>query len=134
MSRFENTPVNQRVIFLPQCLRSLECKAKTTEDGIICISCGKCNIGPFKKEAEKAGYKVFIAPGSSLIKNILKKYKFKAVLGVACEPELKEGIKMMKKHNIAVLTVTLLKDGCVNTQVDWEKVKEALHFSATKTP
>ena len=126
-SLFENTPVSQKVIFLPQCLRSTECKAKTTEDGIICVNCGKCGIGPFKKEAESIGYKIFIAPGSSLIKNILKKYKFKAALGVACEPELKEGIKMMKKNNIAVLTVTLLKDGCVNTEVDWEKVRQVLN-------
>ena len=126
MTKFENIPINQRVIFLPQCLRSLECKAKTPEDGIICENCGKCGIGPFKKEAESLGYKIFIAPGSSLIKNILKKHKFKAALGVACGPELKEGIKMTKKHHIAVLTVPLLKDGCVNTKVDWNRVRKAV--------
>ena len=72
---FRDIPANQKVIFLPQCLRSLDCKAKTTEDGVICINCGKCSIGPFKKEAESFGYKVFIAPGSSLVKNIVKKFK-----------------------------------------------------------
>ena len=95
---FRDIPANQKVIFLPQCLRSLDCKAKTTEDGIICINCGKCSIGPFKKEAESFGYKVFIAPGSSLVKNIVKKYKFRATLGVACIPELKEGVRIMKKQ------------------------------------
>ena len=124
--KFENIPINQKVIFLPQCLRSTECKAKTTKDGIICVNCGRCNIGPFKKEAEKLGYRVFIAPGASLIKNIVKRYKFKAALGVACLPELKEGIKIMKEHNIITSTIPLLKDGCVNTKVDWKKVRKAV--------
>ena len=124
--KVKDIPADQKVIFLPQCLRSLDCKAKTTEDGIICINCGKCRIGPFKKEAEYLGYKIFIAPGSSLIKNILKRHKFKAALGVACKPELKEGIKMMKEQGIATITIPLLKDGCVSTKVDWEKVRKAV--------
>jgi len=123
---FRDIPANQKVIFLPQCLRSLDCKAKTTEDGIICINCGKCSIGHFKKEAESFGYKVFIAPGSSLVKNIVKKYKFRATLGVACIPELKEGVRIMKKQGILTLSIPLLKDGCVNTKVDWNRVRKAV--------
>jgi len=122
-TEFRGIPFSERAIFIPHCLRHKECKAERSIEGIICINCGRCNIGSFKKEAEALGYRVFIVPGASIIKKIIEKYKFKAVLGVACLPELKQGIELMKKRGIAALAVPLLKDGCVDTKVDWNKVK-----------
>ena len=124
--KFKETPYKDKIIFLPQCLRDPECKAKTTEEGIIYLGCGKCNIAGFKKEAEKLGYKLFIVPGSSIVKTLIKKYKPKAVLGVACLPELKEAMIMVKKHKIAAQGVLLSKDGCVNTEVNWKKLRDII--------
>ena len=47
----------EKLIFLPHCLRSPECKAALGDQGYICISCGKCKIGSFRKKAEEKGMK-----------------------------------------------------------------------------
>jgi len=116
--------MNEKIIFLPHCLRNQDCKARLEADGYKCLNCGKCGIGKFKKKTEELGFKVFIVPGASIIKKIMKKYTSpEIVIGVACGPELKEGIALMKKHGIKTKTLQLLKDGCVNTEVDWKKLK-----------
>lgn len=123
---FKKIPYNERAIFLPHCLRNKDCPAKTTDEGVQCISCGKCNIHKIKEYAESLGYRVFIVPGASLVKNLVKKYKPKAAIGVACGPELEESLKFAPKIGIIPQCVSLLKDGCVETEVDWDKVKEAI--------
>lgn len=124
LKEFEDTPNKNKAIFLPQCLRNRDCPANVSKEGFECINCGKCNIGKFKKDAEQAGYRVFIVPGGSMVKNILDKNDFKAVFGVACNPELEQAFGMMKDGKIISLYVPLLRDGCVETDVDWRKVRE----------
>lgn len=116
--------MNKKIIFLPHCLRNRECKAELKWDGYKCINCGKCNIGKFKKKAEELGYKVFIVPGASMIKKIMKEHTSpEIVIGVACGPELEGGVALMEKHGIKTKTLQLLKDGCVDTEVDWNKLR-----------
>ena len=126
LEKFKSTPNHEKAIFLPQCLRSPQCKARISPEGFLCINCGKCRIGKFKQKAQLLGYKVFILPGASCIKNIIKKYRFTFVLGIACQPELLSGIKLMEKNNIPSIGIRLLNDGCVNTQVDWSLVYEVV--------
>ncbi len=126
--KFSQVPPNERTIFFPQCLRNLKCPARTGEEGIYCINCGKCGIGEIKKEAEKLGYKVFIAPGSSLIKRMVKKYKPKAVLGIGCSMEVKEGTALIEAYGIPVQAVALLRGGCVNTRVDCYKLLKTIYL------
>ena len=116
-----------KVIFLPHCLRVKGCKAELTAQGYKCVSCGSCGIAEFLKEAESKGYKVFIVPGGSMIKKILKDIPNpEKVIGVACDVELKEGHELMKKMKIKSDSLKLSKDGCVNTEVDFEKLKKML--------
>jgi len=123
---FLKTPADQRFIFMPQCVRSTECPAKLTPEGIKCKDCGRCNIGEAKKVAEGLGYKFFIVPGSSFIKRIIKKYKPRAVVGVGCQMEIKEGLDLCHSHAVPAQGVPLLKSGCVATTLDWEKFYEAI--------
>lgn len=127
--RFERTPYDQRAMFIPQCLRSPSCPAPLTPEGIRCLNCGKCGIGGIKEEAESLGYQVFISPGSSLVKRMVKKYRPKAVLGVGCPMEVKEGTAKMASYGLPVQGVLLERDGCVDTRIEvtrlLEKVKSA---------
>lgn len=116
-----------KLVFLPHCLRSSDCPSKLGKYGYELVSCGRCNVCTFKKFAEEKGYSVFIVPGASMIKKILVDYPNpEIVIGVACDAELKEGIDMMKKAKINSKGLKLLKDGCVNTEVDFEKLKNML--------
>jgi len=123
-SDFERIPVAERAIFLPQCLRSSRCPAHLTPEGLKCRSCGQCTIGEVRLLLEKMGYQVFVVPGSSFIKRMTKKYHPKAMIGVGCLPEVKEGIDMADKMGLVVMGVVTLKEGCVETIVNWTDVYE----------
>lgn len=128
---FKEMDTADKILILPHCLRHRECMAKLESSGLQCISCNKCVIGFLKNNAEKLGYKVFIIPGSTFLKKIIEKNKFKAVLGVACYQDLNLG--MMKLSKFSCQGVPLLKDGCVNTKVDSKAVLDKMGVKLKKT-
>jgi hypothetical protein len=121
---FEAVPVPDRAIFLPQCLRSAKCPAHLTPEGIKCKCCGLCMIGYWLPVLEKMGYRVFSVPGSSFIKRMVRKYRPKAIIGVGCLGEVKEGLEMADKLGLISMGVVTLKEGCVETLLDWEMLIE----------
>lgn len=123
-NNISNIPKDKIAIFLPHCLKSRDCPAKMGDKGLECINCGRCGIGPFRKKATNAGFKVFIVPGGSMVKKIIENNDFQAVIGVACTVELAQAYDMLEKKDIISLSVPLSKDGCVDTEVDWKEVEE----------
>lgn len=124
--KFLRVPYGERFIFMPQCVRSTECPAKLTPEGIKCVGCGRCNVGAAKKYAEDLGYRFFIVPGSSFIKRIMKKYRPRAIVGVGCQMEIKEGLDLCHSYDIPALGVPLTQSGCVSTTLDWEQFYDKL--------
>ncbi len=121
---FEKVPPAGRAVFLPQCLRSSRCPAHLTPEGLMCRNCGQCPIGKSHLVLERLGYRVFVVPGSSFIKRMVKKYRPGAIIGVGCLTEVKEGIDMADKMGLAVMGVVTEKEGCVETLVNWADVYE----------
>jgi len=119
---FEAIPVQERAVFLPQCLRSSTCPANLTPEGLRCVKCGQCTVASALKTLELLGYRLFIVPGSSFIKRMVKKYHPKAIVGIGCLSEVKEGIDMADKMGLVAIGVVTLKEGCVETAVNWEDV------------
>ena len=124
MSRksFEVIPVGDRAIFFPQCLRSAKCPANLSPEGLKCINCGQCTVTEAIRMLELLGYRLFIVPGSSFIKRMVKKYHPKAIIGVGCLSEVKEGLDMSDKLGLVALGVVTEREGCVETSVNWEDV------------
>jgi len=122
---FRNAPVSGKIVFLPQCLRECNtCKARIGKSGYECVGCSsKCKARKIKDYAESLGYRVFIVPGGSMISNIVKKFRPKAILGIACKKEL---VTAFDELNTPGQGVELLRDGCVNTDVDMEGIKKLL--------
>lgn len=121
---FSKIPINERAIFFPQCLRSAKCPAHLTPEGLKCVNCGQCSVGEATTNLQKMGYRIFIVPGSSFIKRMVKKYRPKAIIGVGCLSEVKDGIDMADKMGLLVMGVVTLKEGCVETLVSWQDVYE----------
>jgi hypothetical protein len=121
---FERIPVSERAVFIPQCLRSSKCPAHLTPEGLKCRSCGQCTVGEARMILEKLGYRIFIVPGSSFIKRMVKKYHPKALIGVGCLAEVKEGIDMADKIGLVAMGVVTIKEGCVETLVNWTDIYE----------
>ena len=123
-TEFSRIPVAGRAVFMPQCLRSSHCPAHLTPEGLKCCACGQCSVGEANSILEKMGYRIFIVPGSSFIKRMVKKYRPKAIIGVGCLSEVKEGVDMADKMGLLVMGVVTLKEGCVETIVNWPDVYE----------
>ncbi len=121
---FAAIPVRERAIFFPQCLRSSRCPAHLTPEGLMCRNCGQCPIGRERLLLEQLGYKIFIVPGSSFIKRMVQQYHPKAIIGVGCLSEVKEGIEMSDKIGLVALGVVNFKEGCVETTTNWDEVFE----------
>ena len=122
---FAEIPVGERAVFLPQCLRSASCPADLTPEGLRCKRCRRCTVGEAMDMLEGLGYRVFIVPGSSFIKRMVKKYRPRALIGVGCLAEVKEGLEMADRLGLVCLGVVTLKEGCVETLVDWSSLYEA---------
>jgi hypothetical protein len=121
---FERIPVSERAVFIPQCLRSSGCPAHLTPEGLKCRNCGQCSVGEARRLLEKLGYRIFIVPGSSFIKRMVKKYHPKAIIGVGCLAEVKEGIDMADKIGLVAMGIVTIKEGCVETLVNWVDIYE----------
>ncbi|MEI8330163.1 MAG: DUF116 domain-containing protein [Methanomicrobiales archaeon] len=123
-TEFSRIPVTSRAVFVPQCLRSSRCPAHLTPEGLKCCACGQCSVREAHSILEKMGYRIFIVPGSSFIKRMVKKYHPKAIIGIGCLSEVKEGIDMADKMGLLVMGVVTLEEGCVETIVNWPDVYE----------
>ena len=111
-----------RVIFLPQCMRHPNCKARCDPlIGYECKMCGLCDIGTICKVAGEKNFDVYVIPGGSFVKKIIKTRRPESCIGVACCPELSESMQGASPFMV-VQGVSLLKDGCYNTKVDVEEV------------
>lgn len=119
---FYAIPVSERVVFIPHCLRSNKCPAHLHDEGLKCRECGLCRVGEGKRFLEALGYRVFIIPGSSFIKRMIKRYHPKAIIGIGCLMEVKEGLEMANQVDIIAMGVVNLSDGCVETTADWDQV------------
>ena len=132
--KMEDINFNERILLISHCLRpSKYCKAKISSTGLVCSdSCANnCVIGQLRKAAEKLGYKgVCIAPGGRLAIKFIEEKQPKGIIAIACKKELQEGIEAINQLKVknklngndpVVTTIPLLKDGCVDTEVNFEE-------------
>ncbi|MCQ1536033.1 DUF116 domain-containing protein [Methanosarcina sp. KYL-1] len=118
---------DRRVVFLPQCLRHPNCKARCDPvHGYECKRCGLCDIAKVCEAGDMYNFKIFVIPGGSFVKKIFKEYGPKACLGVACYNELSES--MQEVSFIPVQGVLLLKDGCFNTEANIEEIIQKMEL------
>jgi hypothetical protein len=114
-----------RIILAPHCMRAMDCPAHSTENGIQCISCGKCVFARLGRDAQKYGYRLFIITGSSFVKHVLKDHTIDGALLIACDYELNKVMMALKGTRIVTYGVPMLNDGCYNTQVEYNDIIRA---------
>jgi hypothetical protein len=118
LNRFSSIKSKDRILVVPQCLRSIKCPARLDSSvGVTCKGCGMCMIKEVKEEADRLGYGFYIVPGGSFVERIVKAIRPQAALGVACFKDLNIGMHELSRANCLVMGVPLIKDGCVETSV-----------------
>ena len=125
--RFISTPYSDRVLLIPQCLRSRHCPAEVREHGYQCINCGRCRLGNVISEALSMGYKrAMIISGGSVVSKAFTMLRPKGCLAVGCLKELVMGSFVCEKFGVVGHGLPLLRDGCVETDLDWGLLKRTL--------
>ncbi|MCE5296780.1 MAG: DUF116 domain-containing protein [Euryarchaeota archaeon] len=132
-SDFSKIAPEDRAIFLPHCLRSAKCPAALTIEGLACEHCGRCDLDHSIKELEGMGYKVFIVPGSTFIGRMVKKYLPRAIIGVGCLREIKDGLDFADKIGVVVMGVVNKTDGCIETLADWPELMSVATLGTPKS-
>lgn len=126
-------PFDRRILLLPQCLRSsTACPASFDALGLLCEECGRCGIGTIQKEAEELGYTVLVAEGTTAVSELLSRGEADTVVGVSCMEALEKSFAPLTVHAIPGLAVPLLRNGCVDTPVDLDWIREVLHLKDPK--
>ncbi|MBS7623585.1 DUF116 domain-containing protein [Candidatus Bathyarchaeota archaeon] len=125
---FNRLPYSERIILLPQCLRSRDCPARADEGGYLCVDCGRCRLGQTIRMAEALGYKrAIVISGGSVVPKIFTNLRPRGCLGVGCLKELVLGSFVCEKFGVAGQGLPLLKDGCFETDLDWDMLERMMN-------
>jgi geranylgeranyl pyrophosphate synthase len=124
-----SVPFERRVLLLPQCLRDrATCPAVCDELGVMCQECGRCPIGRIQTMAEKLGYVVLVAEGTTVVTRLLEQGRVDAVVGASCLHALERSFPHMSAEAIPGIAFPLYQDGCNSTRIDLDWLEEAVQL------
>jgi len=119
-------PAANILLILPHCLHHSSCRQDVLRSLDECKLCGKCSLAGIIRTRNDLGMITSIAGGGSQAVIQTQRKDVKAVVAVACEKELFQGIiEAFPKPVIAVLNETP-EGPCRNTNVDISKVIAAI--------
>jgi len=123
-------------VILPHCLIADKCPARFSKfEGVICNKCNLCGCGKIYAIAEQKGYQFYISPSVGFTKRLAQRKGLKGVIGVACDYEIKRGIRSEKirgkgvriaGNSIKTQGVRLNEYDCINNNVDWKKIEKLM--------
>ncbi len=124
----ENPKTKNILILLPHCLQVDECRIRLTHNIHNCEGCGKCEIKELIEIADENKLNLSVATGGTLARRIVKETSPDAIVAVACETDLSSGI--VDTYPLPVFGVPNERPfgPCLNTQVNLDKVKDAIRF------
>jgi hypothetical protein len=129
---YEYVKQEDRIVLIPHCLRDAEnCIAPIDEEGYHCQKCGACIISDITQAAEERGIKWYMVGGGSHAIRIVKNARPRAVFGIACFEDAKLAVDKIGEYGIPTQAVLLSKAGCVNTEVELDRVLVKLDISDT---
>lgn len=131
---FAAIPFQRRLLLLPKCLRAeAVCCAEFDAFGLLCKRCGQCSISDLQEQAERLGYSVLVAEGSAVVMALIQLKKVEAIVGVSCLDVLERAFPNMEAAAIPGIAIPLLQNGCRDTSVDLDWVRDYIELSADDT-
>jgi geranylgeranyl pyrophosphate synthase len=122
-----DVPFDRRLLLLPMCLRDrARCAGRMDDYGLLCARCGRCPMGDLVDQAERLGYAVLICEGTTVVTSLIASGQVQAVVGVGCLSSLQKVYPLMHAAGVPGVAIPLLRDGCADTAVDVEWVREAV--------
>ncbi|MBA4388277.1 MAG: hypothetical protein C0404_09875 [Verrucomicrobia bacterium] len=121
------------LLLVPHCLQDSKCVKNLMQGINNCARCGLCNAAELLKLRDELGIRCNIAGGGRQAVQLVRDAETKAVVAVACEKELVEGIMAsFPKPVHAVINIRPFGP-CKDTEVDMTKVREAVEKFLDRT-
>lgn len=114
------------LLLMPHCLQFHECEFRITGNAVHCQRCGQCAISGLAELSEKYKVGLAVATGGTLARRIVVERRPKIIIAVACERDLASGIQDSYPMPIFGITNRRPHGPCYDTDVDLERVEEAL--------
>lgn len=132
-TRYLRTPYADRLVLLPQCLRSTEhCQAEERNSEYVCAQCGACKVAEIARIAEELGYReVRVLKGGSAVLRVVQETSPKALVAVCCPIEAVMGVVVCERLGVPAFCVPLLRAGCSDTDVNLDDLRSALEAILT---
>ena len=117
---------DELLVLLPSCLQNSDCTEKVRQDVNECRRCGRCKVKDMVELCEKYGVRCAVATGGRLALQMATDPSVKAVVAIACEKELLEGLRgLFPKPSLGV--INMRPNGpCVDTDVNVEDAEKAI--------
>ena len=122
------------LLLMPHCLQFHECEFRITGSTVNCQRCGQCPINGLAEISERYGVGLAVATGGTLARRIVVERRPRLIIAVACERDLSSGIQDSYPLPVFGITNKRPHGPCYDTDVDLERVEEALNFFLLSPP
>ena len=114
------------LLLFPSCLQNPRCGQKILEDLGSCRRCGECKVGPLLEMAARYGVRPSVAPGGEIALQKVRGNSVTAVVAIACDRELRQGIISAFPKPVFGVRNSWPKGPCYETDVDLARVERAI--------
>jgi len=116
------------LLLIPHCIQKDSCVYKITHGVENCRGCGSCQIAEIVDIAHNSGINVEVVSGGTVARLAVEKNKPHAVVAVACERDLSNGV--LDSFPLPVIGVINERpEGpCFNTRVDLQSLQKAVDY------
>jgi len=106
------------LLLAPHCLQRTRCKHNVIHDLDQCARCGQCNVGDLLRLRDAYGVQCSLASGGRQAVGMVRRPDVRAIVAVACEKELVDGIRAAFPKPVLALTNLRPHGPCKDTAVD----------------
>ena len=114
------------LLLLPHCLHKQSCSRNVMHSLDECRRCGQCSVGALAGLRDDLGVVACVAGGGRQALAHVRRPEVKAVVAVACEKELSQGIRAAFPKPVLAVPNQTPEGSCVNTIVDPIAVSNAI--------
>jgi len=122
------------LLLVPHCVQRWDCPNKITSTVTNCERCGKCMVDELVGLADKYGVALEVATGGGGALRSVNEHLPKAVVAVACEREMVDGIRDALPLPVLGVLNERPEGPCKNTVVDIGKVESAVRWFLNGKP
>lgn len=123
--RVKTTP-DRLLLLAARCLQGLGCPQDLSAGAGACAGCGRCPVQALAALERRYGVRCRVAAGGRQALALAKEKRIDAVIAIACEKELIEGILALFPKPVLAVSNSRPNGECRATQVDLALVEAAI--------